>query len=130
MDIENTDVGSWIGKVYGQPEAWDLTLFADLNFLGSLTSPLMNFVGPTVAEGGGNVGAVNNGAASEAFGASLTATTAEERCTFLNESADALIANSDTLPLINDAFIYVQRPGFTVQMLGGALDDPIFRIVG
>jgi peptide/nickel transport system substrate-binding protein len=130
VDIENTDVGSWIGKVYGQPEAWDLTLFADLNFLGSLTSPLMNFVGPTVADGGGNVGAVNNAAASEAFGASLVAASDEERCAALNASADALISNSDTLPLINDAFIYVQRPGFTVQMLGGALDDPIFRIVG
>ena len=130
VEIENTDVGSWVGKIYGQPEAWDLTMYADLDFLGSLTSPLMNFVGPTVAEGGGNVGAVNNAAASEAFGASLTATSDEERCTFLNASADALISNSDTLPLINDAFIYVQRPGFTVQMLGGALDDPIFRIVG
>ena len=130
VEIENTDVGSWVGKIYGQPEAWDLTMYADLDFLGSLTSPLMNFVGPTVAEGGGNVGAVNNAAASEAFGASLTAASDEERCTFLNASADALISNSDTLPLINDAFIYVQRPGFTVQMLGGALDDPIFRIVG
>lgn len=130
VNIENTDVGSWIGKVYGQPDAWDLTMFADLDFLGSLTSPLMNFVGPTVAEGGGNVGAVNNAAAGEAFGASLVAATDEERCVALNKAADALISNSDTLPLINDAFIYVQRPGFTVRMLGGALDDPIFRIVG
>ena len=126
--IENTDVGTWIGKVYGAPDAWDLTMYADLDFLGSLTSATMNFVGPTVADGGGNVGAVNNAAANAAFGKSLTAANKDERCAALNETANALISNSDTLPLINDSFIYVQRPGFTVQMLGGALDDPIFRI--
>ncbi|MEV4686189.1 ABC transporter substrate-binding protein [Microbacterium sp. LWH3-1.2] len=128
VTIENTDVGSWIAKVFGEPDAWDLTMFADLNFLGSLTSPLGSFVGPTIQEGGGNVGGATNAAANEAFGASLTATSEDERCAFLNTAVDALIENVDTFPLVNDAFIYVQRPGFTVQMLGGALDDPIFRI--
>lgn len=130
VTIENTDVGTWISTVFGEPEAWDLTMYADLNFLGSLTSPLGNFTGPTIFEGGGNIGAAQNAAAGEAFGASLTAATEEERCALLNEAIDALISNVDTFPLINDAFIYVQRPGFTVQMLGGALDDPIFRITG
>ncbi|MGB4778860.1 ABC transporter substrate-binding protein [Microbacterium sp.] len=126
--IENTDVGTWVGKVFGEPDAWDLTLFADLNFLGSLTSPLTSFVGPVVMEGGGNVGAVANATAEEQFAASLTAADEEARCTALNGAVDALIENTDVFPLINDAFIYVQRPGFTVQMLGGSLDDPIFRI--
>lgn len=128
VTIENTDVGSWVGKVFGEPDAWDLTMFADLNFLGSLTSPIGSFVGPTIQDGGGNVGGANNPAADEAFGASLTATTEEERCGYLNAAVAALIENVDAYPLVNDAFIYVQRPGFTVQMLGGALDDPIFRI--
>ena len=126
--IENTDVGSWVGKVFGEPDAWDLTMFADLNFLGSLTSPLSSFIGPTIQEGGGNVGGTVNPAAEGAFGASLTAATEEERCGFLNTAIAALVENVDAYPLVNDAFIYVQRPGFTVQMLGGALDDPIFRI--
>lgn len=128
VTIENTDVGTWIARVFGEPDAWDLTMFADLNFLGSLTSPLGSFVGPTIQEGGGNVGGAVNPAAEEGFGAALTATTEEERCDFLNSAVDALIENVDAFPLVNDAFIYVQRPGFTVQMLGGALDDPIFRI--
>lgn len=128
VTIENTDVGSWIGTVFGEPDGWDLTMFADLNFLGSLTSPLGSFVGPTITEGGGNVGAASNQAANEAYAAALTATSEEERCASLNNAVAALVENVDVLPLVNDAFIYVQRPGFTVQMLGGSLDDPIFRI--
>jgi peptide/nickel transport system substrate-binding protein len=128
VEIQNLDVGSWVGAIFGQPDSWDLTMFADLNFLGSLLSPLTLFVGPTLEEGGGNLGAVNNAIANENFGASLAAETDEAKCEALNTAVNALIENSDTLPLINDAFIYAQRPGFTVQMLGGALDDPIFRI--
>lgn len=128
VTIENTDVGTWIATVFGEPDAWDLTLFADLNFLGSLASPVGNFVGPTIQDGGGNIGGVSNTAAEEAFAGSLTATSEDERCALLNTAVDALIDAGDAFPLLNDAFIYVQRPGFTVQMLGGALDDPIFRI--
>jgi peptide/nickel transport system substrate-binding protein len=128
VTIQNTDVGSWIGTVFGEPDAWDLTLFADLNFLGSLTSPLGSFVGPTIQEGGGNVGGVTNDTADAAFAAALTAPSPEERCGYLNSAVSALVDDVDALPLINDAFIYVQRPGFTVQMRGGSLDDPIFRI--
>lgn len=128
VTIENTDVGTWISTVFGEPDAWDLTMFADLNFLGTVTNPLASFVGPTIQEGGGNVGGTANAAANEAFGASLTATSEEERCDFLNSAVEAILAEVDALPLVNDPFIYAQRPGFTVQMLGGALDDPIFRI--
>ncbi|WP_245861475.1 ABC transporter substrate-binding protein [Microbacterium aurantiacum] len=128
VTIENTDVGTWIATVFGEPDGWDLTMFADLNFLGSLTSPLGSFVGPSIGDGGGNIGAASNTAAEEAYAAALTAASEEERCASLNSAVNALVENVDVLPLINDAFIYVQRPGFTVQMLGGSLDDPIFRI--
>lgn len=130
VTLDNTDVGSWAGKVFGEPETWDLTVFTDLNFLGSLTSPLSTFIGPVIMEGGRNVGGVQNPAAEASFTGALTATSEEERCDFLNDSVDALIENTDVFPLITSAFPYVNRPGFTVQMLGGALDDPIFRIVG
>ncbi len=130
VTIQNTDVGTWVGTVFGAPEAWDLTMYADLNFLGSLANSLGSFVGPVIFEGGGNIGATVNPAAEAAFGASLAATTEEERCEYLNEAVDALIENADVLPLLNDPFIYVQRPGFSVSVLGGALDDPIFRITG
>ncbi|MEV8271998.1 ABC transporter substrate-binding protein [Microbacterium sp. NPDC077184] len=130
VELTNTDVGTWVSTVFTEPGAWDVTMFADLNFLGSLVSPLTAFTGPQIFDGGGNVGGVVNPDAEAALAEALVATDADAQCAALNAAADALFERVDAFPLINDAFIYVQRPGFTVQMLGGALDDPIFRIAG
>lgn len=128
VKLTNTDVGSWISTVITQPESWDVTLFADLNFIGSLASPLMNFIGPTPLDGGSNFGSIDNAKMAAAFTAANTATSDDDRCAALNDAVGALIERADTLPLVNDAFIYASRPGFSVRMLGGALDDPLFRI--
>ncbi|MEP6843351.1 MAG: ABC transporter substrate-binding protein [Pseudolysinimonas sp.] len=130
VQLTNTDVGSWISTIIAKPGDWDVTMFADLNFIGSLASPILNFIGPTFADGGGNFGAVQNTAAEAAFGAATGESDAQAQCGDLNDAIDALISRSDALPLDNDSFIYASRPGFTVRMLGGALDDPIFRIGG
>lgn len=128
VDLTNTDVGSWITTVVTKPGDWDLTVFADLNFLGSLASPLLNLTGPTIPDGGTNYGAVSNRAADQALAKANAEADPEARCASLDEAVQALVSRSDTLPLLNDAFIYASRPGFAVTMLGGALDDPIFRI--
>lgn len=128
VELTNTDVGTWISQVFTEPNTWDVTMFADLNFLGSLVSPLGSFTGPTVLDGGGNIGGADNPVTNSALAEALVAEDEAGQCAALNAAADALFERADAFPLINDAFIYVQRPGFTVQMLGGALDDPIFRI--
>lgn len=128
VELTNTDVGTWISTVFTEPGAWDVTMFADLNYLGSLVSPLSSFSGPEILEGGGNVGGTNNPETDAALGEALVTTDDASQCAALNAAADALFVRADAFPIINDAFIYVQRPGFTVQMLGGAVDDPIFRI--
>lgn len=130
VELTNTDLGTWITTLITKPNDWDVTMYADLNFIGSLASPLLNFTGATIDQGGSNFGDVNNPAASAAFAAASSASSAAEQCSDLNDAVGALISRSDALPLDNDPFIYAVRPGFTVQMLGGALDDPIFRIGG
>ncbi|WP_088318334.1 ABC transporter substrate-binding protein [Kineosporia sp. R_H_3] len=130
VQLENTDVGTWVSKAFGAPDAWDVQVFADLNFIGSLASPLPFFSGPAVEAGGGNLGAVKNAAADAAFAQGLAATDEQGRCSGLRAAHQALVKAADTVPLVNDAFIYAVRPGFDVSMLGGALDDPTFRITG
>jgi peptide/nickel transport system substrate-binding protein len=130
VKLDNSDIGTWVSNVLTKPDSWDITVYADLNFLGSLASPLMNFTGPTLTGGGSNIGEVQNSAAEAAFSAANSATNPATRCEQLRSAVDALITRSDALPLDNDPYIYASRPGFSVQMLGGALDDPIFRITG
>jgi peptide/nickel transport system substrate-binding protein len=128
VQLENVDVGTWIARVLGEPDAWDLTLFADLNFLGSIASTVDSFVGPRVEDGGANFSGVSNPEAEENFRASLSSTTEGQGCGYIKAAVDALIARADVLPLINDPQTHVVRPGFSYQMVGGALDDPIYRI--
>lgn len=130
VTLANVDVGAWVGTVFGKPDAWDLTVFADLNFLGSVASPLAHFVGPTVPEGGGNLGAVKNPVVNKAFAQGAEATTDKARCAAYQTAAKALISQADAVPLVNDPFIYALRKGFSARMLGGSLDDPILRITG
>jgi peptide/nickel transport system substrate-binding protein len=130
VTLDNVDVGNWVGTVFGRPDTWDLTVFADLNFLGSLANPLAKFVGPTVSEGGGNIGAVKNAVVGKSFAQGAEATTGKARCAAYRMAAKALISRVDAAPLVNDPFIYALRKGFGVQMLGGSLDDPILRITG
>jgi peptide/nickel transport system substrate-binding protein len=128
VELANTDVGTWISKVYGAQDTWDVNVFADLNFIGSLASPLPFFSGPPVEAGGGDLGAVKNAAADAASAQGLAATDEQGRCAGLRAAHQALVKAADTVPLVNDPFIYAVRPGFDVSMLGGALDDPTFRI--
>ncbi len=130
VELDNVDVGTWISTVLTEPGAWDLTVYADLNFVGSLSSPIKNFIGAGILEGGGNVAGAEAPEVERLFGEALTAEDEAARCDLLNEAANTLIADAHAVPLITDSFIYAQRPGFRVSMLGGSLDDHIFRIVG
>lgn len=130
VELQNVDVGTWISAVYTQPGDWDLTVFADLNFMGSLASPIGVFIGPEILEGGPNIGGTDAPEVAELFESARGEADEAARCDALNEAAAILSSESHGTPLITDKYIYAQRPGFEVHMLGGSLDDHIFRIVG
>jgi peptide/nickel transport system substrate-binding protein len=128
VTLENLDVGGWIGTVFGEPNGWDLTVYADLNFMGTMSNPLNSMVGPAIEEGGGNIGAVQNAEAAKALEEFRTASDDESRCAALQESMNAIISNADAIPLSNDPRLMVAADGFAVVSYGGALDDQHNRI--
>lgn len=130
VELENVDVGTWISKVFTEPDAWDMTVYADLNFLGSLTSPIINFTGPGILDGGTNVAGSQDPELEAAFGASLTAEDQDAQCSAVRDAARLLAEHAHGAPLSVEPYIYVQRPGVKVTMLGGSLDDQILRITG
>ncbi|NUV62719.1 ABC transporter substrate-binding protein [Streptomyces sp. CAI-85] len=130
VELDNVDIGTWVSKAFSQPNTWDMTIFPDLNFLGSLANTLPLFLGPDVLEGGPNLGGVNNTVTSDAFDQARADTDETSRCALYNKATDALIERADAVPLVTEQYIYAQREGFKVYMLGGSLDDHIFRITG
>ncbi|QTG82088.1 ABC transporter substrate-binding protein [Arthrobacter crystallopoietes] len=128
VTLKNSDVGSWIGQVFGEPSSWDMTMYADLNFPGTMANPLTAFVGPTIQEGGANVGATDNAEAEQAFEDFRTAEDEAAACAALQESMHSLIANADAIPLSNNPRLTVAAEGFEVSHRGTTIDDPILRI--
>ncbi|MFE1229227.1 ABC transporter substrate-binding protein [Streptomyces sp. NPDC058745] len=129
VELDNVDIGTWVSKAFSQPNTWDVTIFPDLNFLGSLANTLPLFLGPDVLEGGPNLGGVDNPVTADAFDKARADTDEASRCALYNKATDALIERADAVPLVTEQYIYAQRKGFKVYMLGGSLDDHIFRIV-
>lgn len=130
VELQNVDVGTWISTVFAQPGDWDMTVYADLNFLGSLASPIGTFGGPTPDAGGPNIGATVAPEAEALATQARGESNEEARCGTLNAATDVLIGEAHTAPLITDKYVYATRPGYEVRMLGGSLDDHIVRIVG
>lgn len=128
VELQNVDLGAWISTVFGEPGGWDFTVYPDLNFSASLASPLGKFMGEEPANGGGNIGATQAPAAQAAFDAARVAETEAEYCGLLNDSMEVILSDAHAVPLVTEEYIYVQRPGFTVTMQPGALDDHVIRI--
>ncbi|MDR6989142.1 peptide/nickel transport system substrate-binding protein [Paenarthrobacter nitroguajacolicus] len=126
--LDNLDVGGWINKVYGEPSAWDLTVYADLNFAGTMSNPINAMVGPTIQEGGGNVGGTTNPDAAAALERFRQSTSEEATCSALQDAMNAIISNVDAIPLSNDPRVMVAGDGFAVISKGGALEDQSLRI--
>lgn len=129
VTLDNVDIGTWAGRTFGEPDSWDLTIYPDLNFLGSIGNSLLKFDGPEILDGGPNVGGADDPEAAKLFAQARSTADLDERCDLYNQAADSLIADAHTVPLVIEAYIYAQREGFKVYMLGGSLDDHIFRIV-
>lgn len=130
VDLDNVDVGSWIDTVNSKPGDWDMTIYADMNFLGSLASPIGVFTGPEILDGGNNLGAVHDQRITELNQQARGLEDDDQRCKVLNQTTDRIIDQAHGIPLATSAFIYAERPGFEVHMPGGALDDHIYRITG
>lgn len=128
VTLDNLDIGSWAGRTFGQPETWDLTIYPDLNFTGTLTTGIANFTGPDQLEGGSNLGGTQSPEAEALVAQTRELLTPEQKCSIDAQTVAALVEGHHTIPLVVESFIYAQRPGYSVTMLGGSLDDHIFRI--
>lgn len=123
VQLQNLDVGGWISTVFGKPSEWDMTVYADLNFIGTMSNPIHSLIGPSLQEGGGNVGATKDPVAAAAMTEYWKATDDPARCEAVNTAMDSAISNAHVIPLANDPRLMASREGFTVVSKGGSLDD-------
>jgi peptide/nickel transport system substrate-binding protein len=129
VELTNTDIGTYASQIYTQPESWDLTIFPDLNYLNSFSYFIAQFQGPAIEDGGVNFAHVDSAVAAENYQIAVASGDEAERCAAWNTAADALFAGAHAVPLFVEPFIWTQRADFQVLMLGGSLEDNLFRVL-
>lgn len=130
VDSDITDTGTWIGTILS-PEAageWDATVFASINNVGTLVTGLSRVLGPTIADGGRNLGFAENPAADEAYAAAMAASDDESKCAAYADAQKAVLDSVSFVPLSTNVTTYVARDGFSVRHPAGRENLSTLRI--
>lgn len=129
VELQNLDVGTWVTDIYEEPEWWDVTVFATVNNIGTISWGLGTVIGVPHTEGGRNTSVSNNPAATEALDAALAAGSEEEMCEYYQIAQEEALAAVDFIPISMDTRTFVVREGFTISGPGGNEDLTSLRIL-
>lgn len=129
VELYNTDVGSWVSRIYDEPETWDVTVYATVNNLGTISWGLTTVIGEQYGDGGRNLTGSDNPGAAEALHAALTAASEEEMCEHWDTAQRAALETVDFIPLSTVTQSIVSRDGFSVATPGGREDATTLRVL-
>lgn len=129
VELSNTDVGSWVSQIYDEPETWDVTVYATVNNMGTISWGLSTVIGEPHTEGGRNMTLSDNPEAAEALEAALTAESEEEVCAHWDTAQQAALEAVDFVPVSTVTQSIVSRDGFSVAVPGGREDATTLRVL-
>lgn len=129
VELHNTDVGSWVSQIYDEPETWDVTVYATVNNMGTISWGLTTVIGEWYGEGGRNMTYSENPEAAEALEAALSAESEEEMCGYWETAQRAALETLDFIPVSMVTQSIVSRDGFSVEVPGGREDATTLRIL-
>ncbi|PSL00330.1 peptide/nickel transport system substrate-binding protein [Murinocardiopsis flavida] len=128
-DLQNTDVGSWVARLYDEPETWDVTVYATVNNMGTISWGLTTVLGEWHEDGGRNMTHSVNPEAAEALEAALSAESDAEMCRHWDTAQRAALETVDFIPLSMVTQSIVSRDGYAVEVPGGREDATTLRIL-
>lgn len=126
VTVNTMDNQAWVSDLFAGKNDWDLTIFVYGNRLSSLVQ-VGNFMVGSAPPKGLNIGAIDNPAAAAAF-AKATISGAEQKCDRLVEFQQALLKNSDVLPLATSPVHVVLAGGVTGSVVKGFAAPNSIRI--
>lgn len=129
VELHNTDIGSWVNQIYDEPETWDVTVYATVNNMGTISWGLTTVLGEWYDEGGRNMTRSENPEAAEALEAALSAESEEEMCGHWETAQDAALEAVDFVPVSTVTQSIVSRDGFSIGIPGGREDATTLRIL-
>lgn len=130
VTLYNEDNPTWATRTLKQPDTWDLTVMGDINATGTMAASLTRVLGPTVQDGGRNIGGAVNPEGVADLTDALAATSDDAKCAAYESSQKTVLQRVDVVPLAGLLSSYIQRSGFAVSSFSGYLDPSSMRITG
>lgn len=128
VELQLVDNGTWATKTQTQPSTWDITVQGDANFVGTVAASLTRIAGVPTEQGGRNIGGGEHPDVLQDISKAQSATDDAARCAAYKDAQIKILQEHDIVPFSGQPEVIVERPGFTVQSPGGAIDWATLRI--
>ncbi len=130
VTLENPDLTTWSQTINNPTADWDVAIFGDRNTARLVSASLDRFMGPSLEDGGRNVGAVDNPEGAAAIAEGLQSTDVEHRCGLFLDAQRSMMERVDIVPLVAAVQSTVTSSGVAIQAYGGSIDHSTLRITG
>lgn len=127
VDLDLVDNATWSTRTGGGGSDWDLTLQADLNLTGTLTSSLLRAMGPVTEDGGRNKTGDESEDGYRDLRAALATTDGDERCTLLASAQERMLQDVDVVPLASMPTTLVVDDRYSVRVHADDIDLSTLR---
>lgn len=130
VEFDNIDNGAWVTRVLGTDvKAWDMTVFASINNVGTLVTDMSRVIGPALEDGGRNMSRSVNPDGEAAYAAALAADTPEAKCAAYQEAQESMLNRVDMVPLVTNPLNMVTGGNVELRSPGGREDFSTLRII-
>ncbi|MBK1789155.1 ABC transporter substrate-binding protein [Prauserella cavernicola] len=130
VEIDNVDVATWSTTGTGEPDAWDLTVFAGINAGGTMYGALSPVVGPPTEAGGANWSGTEHKDVLAMVDEAMREPDDRTRCGIYQRVQETLIEGAHVMPLSYLPAQLTTRSGFSVQVHNDQVDVATMQIDG
>ena len=128
VELTNTDIGSWVDQIYEEPDTWDMTLYATVNNLGTLSWGMSTVLGDWYSDGGRNMTYTDNAEAGAALEEALSADDEDAMCEAYRVAQESALESVNYIPVSMVTKTLISRDGYSVQVPGGREDYTTLRV--
>ncbi|WP_432537146.1 ABC transporter substrate-binding protein [Kineococcus arenarius] len=127
VEVSALDPADWQQKMRTEPGTWDIALNAT-DVAAPLSRAVSTYLGPTVAEGGRNIGGADNPQGYQFLQDAQAAGEAELQCESFQKAQQTILERRDMVPLITDTHYVIARDGFASSVFSGYWDISSLRL--
>lgn len=128
IDLINADNATWATTMNQPGSDWDVVVMGDINATQQVSASLNRVMGPSIAEGGRNVGSADNPEGLAQLTEALVQTDPDAQCAAYEQAQRSVLERHDIVPLTGLITTMVSGENVEMQAIGDYLDFATVRV--